>query len=51
MWIAIGCLVLAIILGLSLAYYNLQDEESREMRLKARQAQRKRRKRLWNWPI
>lgn len=46
-WIAIGCLVGAIFFGLWLAYYNLQDDESREYRLNKRREQRKRRKRLW----
>lgn len=50
MWIAIGCLVGMYILGISLAYYNLQDEESRQYRLEKRRAQRKARKRLWEWP-
>lgn len=48
--IAIGCLLIAICLGLSLAYYNLQDDDARERRLQQRREQRKNRKRLFNWP-
>ena len=47
---AVGCLILAIILGLSLAYYNLSDDEARAGRLKQRHEARKKRRRLWVWP-
>lgn len=47
MWFAFGCLAGAIILGISLACYNLQDEESRQYRLEKRRRQRAARKRLW----
>lgn len=46
MYIAIGCLVAATLLGLSLAVYNSRDEEGRKYRLEARRAQRKARKRF-----
>lgn len=43
-WICILSLLGAITLGLSLACYNLSDEEGRERRLQARRAQRKKRR-------
>ncbi len=46
-WIAISCLVGATILGLSMAYHRLQDEESRLWRLEQRRKQRKARRRLF----
>lgn len=45
-YVAIGSLVIAILLGLRLAYHNLNNAEAREYRLKLRQAYRKERKRL-----
>jgi hypothetical protein len=39
-YIAVGSLVLATILGLSLAWDNLNNEEAREYRLKLRRAYR-----------
>lgn len=47
MYIAFGCLGLTVVLGISLAVYNLRDEEGRQERLEKRRAQRKGRKRLW----
>ncbi len=50
MLVAIGCLIGAIALGLRLAVYNLQDDESRARRLEQRRESRKKRRRLWVWP-
>lgn len=50
MIIAISCLVLTAVLGISLAIYNLRDEASREYRLEKRKRERKARRRPWVWP-
>lgn len=50
MWIAIGCLVICILLGLSLAWYNMNDEEGVKHRIEARRAQRKKRNTKWLGP-
>jgi hypothetical protein len=47
MYIAIGCLVISTLLGLSVAWYNINDDEGRQRRIEQRRKQRKARKRLW----
>ena len=47
-YISIGCLILAIILGISLARYNLKIlRETKELRIKARRIERMSRKPWW----
>lgn len=38
-----------IAIGLSLAVYNIRDEEGRQRRIEARREQRKRRKKICAW--
>lgn len=47
--IGVGCLIGMIAIGLSLAVYNLNDDEGRQRRLEARRAQRKKRKKICAW--
>lgn len=46
-YLAMGCLCGGILLGISLARHNLNDEASRQFRLEKRRKQRASRKRLF----
>jgi hypothetical protein len=46
-WVSIGCILIGIAIGLSLAWYNINDEEGVQRRIDARRAQRKSRKNKW----
>lgn len=43
-YIAIGALVICTLLGLSMAWHNIHDEDGVKRRIEARRAQRKKRK-------
>lgn len=50
-WICVGCLCFGILMGLSAAWYNLNNHAARQARLEARRAYRRNRKGKWVVPF